>query len=122
MKLFIDTANVQEIRDAHSLGIIAGVTKNPSLVAKEGRDFIETLQEIISFVDGPISAEVISLDAKGMIEEGEKLAALSPNIVIKLPMTQEGLKAANYFSKKGIQTNVTLIFSANQALLAARAG
>jgi transaldolase len=122
MKFFIDSANVQEIRDAHSLGVISGVTTNPSLVAKEGRDFIETLKEIIAIVDGPISAEVISLDAKGMIEEGEKLAQLSSNIVIKVPMTAEGLKATHYFSKHGIRTNVTLIFTANQALLAARAG
>ncbi|UOF91618.1 fructose-6-phosphate aldolase [Fodinisporobacter ferrooxydans] len=122
MKFFIDTANVDEIRKAHSLGVIAGVTTNPSLVAKEGKDFVETLKEIISIVDGPISAEVISLDSKGMIEEGEKLAQLSPNIVIKVPMTAEGLKATHQFSKNGIRTNVTLIFSANQALLAARAG
>jgi transaldolase len=122
MKFFIDTANVDEIRKAHELGIVAGVTTNPSLVAKEGRDFIQVLKEIIEIVDGPISAEVISLEAKGMIEEGERFAALSPNIVIKLPMTEEGLKATHAFAKKGIQTNVTLVFSANQALLAARAG
>jgi transaldolase len=122
MKFFIDTANVEEIRTVNSWGVLAGVTTNPSLVAKEGRDFIETLKEIIDIVDGPISAEVISLEAPGMIEEGEKFASLSKNIVIKLPMTSEGLKAVKHFSKKKIKTNVTLVFSANQALLAARAG
>jgi transaldolase len=122
MKFFIDTANVDEIKKAHALGIVAGVTTNPSLVAKEGRDFIEVLKEIIAIVDGPISAEVISLEAEGMIEEGTRFAALSPNIVVKLPMTAEGLKATKAFSEKGIKTNVTLVFSANQALLAARAG
>lgn len=122
MKFFIDTANVDEIKEIHEWGVIAGVTTNPSLVAKEGRDFIETLKEIIDIVDGPISAEVISTDAKGMIEEGEKLSALSKNIVIKVPMTDEGLKAVKVFSKRKIRTNVTLIFNANQALLAARAG
>lgn len=122
MKIFLDTANVGEIRKAAELGVIAGVTTNPSLVAKEGGDFIAMLQEIVTIVDGPISAEVISLDAKGMVEEGEKLAAIHPNIVIKLPMTLEGLKACHEFSKKGIKTNVTLIFTTNQALLAARAG
>lgn len=122
MRFLIDTANVEEIRDIHEWGVLAGVTTNPSLVAKEGRDFIETLNEIIDTIDGPISAEVISVDAKGMIEEGEKLAALSKNIVVKVPMTEEGLKAVKVFSKKKIKTNVTLIFNANQALLAARAG
>ncbi|MGN7469231.1 fructose-6-phosphate aldolase [Brevibacillus sp. SAFN-007a] len=122
MRFLIDTANVEEIREIHEWGVLAGVTTNPSLVAKEGRDFIETLKEIIDIVDGPISAEVISTDAKGMIEEGEKLASLSKNIVIKLPMTAEGLKATKYFAKRKIRTNVTLVFSANQALLAARAG
>jgi len=122
MKLFIDTANVDEIREIHEWGVLAGVTTNPSLVAKEGRDFIETLKEIIDIVDGPISAEVISTDAKGMIEEGEKLASLSKNIVIKVPMTEEGLKAVKVFAKRKIRTNVTLIFNANQALLAARSG
>jgi len=122
VKIFLDTANVGEIRKAAELGVIAGVTTNPSLVAKEGGDFIAMLQEIVTIVDGPISAEVISLDAKGMVEEGEKLAAIHPNIVIKLPMTLEGLKACHEFSKKGIKTNVTLIFTTNQALLAARAG
>lgn len=122
MRFLIDTANVEEIREIHEWGVLAGVTTNPSLVAKEGRDFIETLKEIIDIVDGPISAEVISTDAKGMIEEGEKLASLSKNIVIKVPMTEEGLKAVKYFAKRKIRTNVTLVFSANQALLAARAG
>ncbi|WP_232697923.1 fructose-6-phosphate aldolase [Brevibacillus daliensis] len=122
MRFFIDTANVDEIREIHEWGVVAGVTTNPSLVAKEGRDFVETLKEILDIVDGPISAEVISLDAKGMIEEGEKLAALSKNIVIKVPMTEEGLKATKAFSKRKIKTNVTLVFSATQALMAARAG
>ncbi|HZG15446.1 MAG TPA: fructose-6-phosphate aldolase [Candidatus Bathyarchaeia archaeon] len=122
MRFLIDTANVEEIREIHEWGVVAGVTTNPSLVAKEGRDFIETLKEIIDIVDGPISAEVISTDAKGMIEEGEKLASLSKNIVIKLPMTEEGLKACKYFAKRKIRTNVTLVFSATQALMAARAG
>lgn len=122
MRFLIDTANVDEIREIHEWGVLAGVTTNPSLVAKEGRDFIETLKEIIDIVDGPISAEVISTEAKGMIEEGEKLASLSKNIVVKIPMTEEGLKAVKYFAKKKIRTNVTLIFNANQALMAARAG
>jgi len=122
MRFLIDTANVEEIRDVHEMGVLAGVTTNPSLVAKEGRDFIETLKEIIDIVDGPISAEVISTDAKGMIEEGEKLASLSKNIVVKIPMTEEGLKAVKYFAKRKIRTNVTLVFTANQALMAARAG
>jgi transaldolase len=122
MRFLIDTANVEEIRDVHEWGVLAGVTTNPSLVAKEGRDFFETLKEIIDIVDGPISAEVISTDAKGMIEEGEKLASLSKNIVVKIPMTEEGLKAVKYFAKRKIRTNVTLVFTANQALMAARAG
>jgi transaldolase len=122
MKFFIDTANVEEIRLANDMGVISGVTTNPSLVAKEGRDFFQVLKEIVEIVDGPISAEVVSLDAKGMIEEGEKLAAIHPNIVIKVPMTAEGLKATKIFASRGIKTNVTLIFTANQALLAARAG
>lgn len=122
MKFFIDTANTDEIRQANDWGILAGVTTNPSLVAKEGRDFHEVIKEITSIVDGPISAEVISLDAEGMIKEGEVLAAIHPNVVIKVPMTAEGLKAVKRFSQQGIPTNVTLVFSANQALLAARAG
>ncbi|RTE02074.1 fructose-6-phosphate aldolase [Paenibacillus whitsoniae] len=123
MKLFIDTANVEEIRKAHALGVVAGVTTNPSLIAKEGRDFFETIKEIISIVgDVPISAEVVSLKADEMVEQGKKLAALSPNIVIKLPMTLDGLQATSQFRALGIPTNVTLIFSSTQALLAARAG
>lgn len=122
MRFFIDTANVEEIREIHDWGVVAGVTTNPSLVAKEGRDFIETLKEIFDIVDGPISAEVISTDAKGMIEEGEKLASLSKNIVVKIPMTEDGLKAVKALAKRKIKTNVTLIFNANQALMAARAG
>ncbi|ABO51677.1 transaldolase [Desulforamulus reducens MI-1] len=122
MLLFIDTANVDEIRAANALGVIAGVTTNPSLIAREGRDFAEVVKEITSIVDGPISAEVISLDAEGMMKEAVELAAIHPNIVIKIPMTTEGLKATRACMEKGIKTNVTLIFSANQALLAARAG
>ena len=122
MKFFVDTANVEEIREANDLGVICGVTTNPSLIAKEGRDFIEVVKEISTIVDGPISAEVISLDHKGMVEEADKLSKIHKNIVIKLPMTLEGLKATKILSQKGIKTNVTLIFSATQALLAARAG
>ncbi|GAX89571.1 fructose-6-phosphate aldolase [Effusibacillus lacus] len=122
MKFFIDTANVEEIRLANDMGIVSGVTTNPSLVAKEGRDFIQVLKEILSIVDGPVSAEVISLDAKGMVEEGMKFAELHENITVKVPMTAEGLKAVKEFAARGVKTNVTLIFSANQALLAARAG
>lgn len=122
MKFFIDTANVEEIRQANELGVICGVTTNPSLIVKEGRDFIEVIKEITSIVDGPISAEVISLDHEGMVKEAEKLSQIHKNIVIKIPMTEEGLKAVNILSKKGVKTNVTLIFSAAQALLAARAG
>ncbi|WP_069650547.1 fructose-6-phosphate aldolase [Caloranaerobacter ferrireducens] len=122
MKLFIDTANIDEIREINDWGVICGVTTNPSLIAKEGRDFKEVITEITSIVDGPISAEVISLEAEGMIKEAEELAEIHPNIVIKIPMTKEGLKAVKVLSQKGIKTNVTLVFSANQALLAARAG
>ena len=122
MKLFIDTANVNEIKDAAELGVICGVTTNPSLIAKEGRDFIETIKQITAIVDGPISAEVVAPDAQGMVAEAEKLAAIHKNIVIKIPITAEGLKAVKLLSAKGIKTNVTLIFSASQALLAARAG
>lgn len=122
MKIFIDTANLEEIKKAHQLGILSGVTTNPSLVAKEGIDFKERLKEICSFVTGSVSAEVISLEAEGMIKEGEELAAIAPQITIKVPMTLEGLKAVHHFAQKQIKTNVTLIFSANQALLAARAG
>lgn len=122
MKFFIDTAEVAEIRAANDLGLVDGVTTNPSLIAKSGRDFKEVITEITGIVDGPISAEVIALDAAGMIEEGRELAAIHPNIVIKVPMTEEGLKATRVFSREGIKTNVTLIFSAVQALLAAKAG
>ena len=122
MKLFIDTANVEEIKKANEMGVICGVTTNPSLIAKEGRDFKEVVKEITEIVDGPISAEVISLKADGMIEEALELSKIHKNIVIKMPMTEEGLKAVNVLSAKGIKTNVTLIFSAAQALLAARAG
>lgn len=122
MKIFIDTANVEEIREAASWGILAGVTTNPSLIAKEGRDFKEVVKEITGIVDGPISAEVVSEDSEGMIREAEILAKLHKNITIKLPMTKEGLKTCSALTKKGIKTNVTLVFSANQALLAARAG
>lgn len=122
MKLFIDTANVDEIREANDWGIICGVTTNPSLIAREGRDFVEVVKEITEIVDGPISAEVISLESKGMVEEADELVKIHPNIVIKIPMTKEGLKAVKILDKKGIKTNVTLIFSACQALLAARAG
>ncbi|ABP67621.1 putative transaldolase [Caldicellulosiruptor saccharolyticus DSM 8903] len=122
MKLFIDTANINEIKEAYSWGIICGVTTNPSLIAKEGRDFKEVVNEICSIVDGPISAEVISLKAEGMIEEARDLAKIHKNVVIKIPMTTEGLKAVSVLSKEGIKTNVTLIFSAAQALLAAKAG
>jgi len=122
VKLFIDTANVDEIRAAWSMGIISGVTTNPSLVAREGRDFRQVLEEIVAVVDGPISAEVLSLEAAEMVAEARPLAAIHPNIVIKIPMTAEGLRAVATLAKEGIRTNVTLIFSANQALLAARAG
>lgn len=122
MKLFIDTANIDEIKEINEWGVICGVTTNPSLIAKEGRDFKEVIKEIASIVDGPISAEVISLDKDGMVREARELAKIHPNIIIKIPMTEEGLKAVNVLSKENIKTNVTLIFSANQALLAARAG
>ncbi len=122
MKLFIDTANVEEIRKANELGVICGVTTNPSLIAKEGRNFREVVQEICSIVDGPISAEVVSLEAEGMVKEARELAKIHPNIVIKVPMIPEGLKATKILSGEGIKTNLTLVFSANQALLAALAG
>lgn len=123
MKFFIDTANLDEIREAHELGLLAGVTTNPSLVAREkGVSFHDRLREITALVPGSVSAEVIALDAEGMIKEGRELAAIAPNITVKVPMTPEGLKAVHAFSKEGIKTNVTLIFNANQALLAARAG
>jgi transaldolase len=122
MKIFLDTANVEQIREANSWGIIDGVTTNPSLVAKEGRDFREVVAEICSIVNGPISAEAVSPDAKGMVKEGRELAKIHENINIKIPMTSEGLKAVKELSARGIKTNVTLVFSANQALLAAKAG
>lgn len=124
MKLFIDTANVEDIKKANDMGVICGVTTNPSLIAKEGRDFTQVIREIADIVDGPISGEVkaTTVDADGMIQEGREIAAIHPNMVVKIPMTAEGLKAVKVLSKEGIKTNVTLIFSANQALLAARAG
>jgi transaldolase len=122
MKFFIDTADVKEIREAHALGLVDGVTTNPSLIAKSGRKFKDVIKEIVSIVDGPISAEVISLDAPGMIKEAKELVKIHKNIVIKLPMTPEGLKACKALTDKGVKTNVTLIFTAMQALLAAKAG
>ena len=124
MKLFIDTANVDDIRKANDMGVICGVTTNPSLIAKEGRDFNEVIKEIASIVDGPISGEVkaTTVDAEGMIAEGREIAKIHKNMVVKIPMTVEGLKAVKVLSKEGIKTNVTLIFTANQALLAAEAG
>jgi fructose-6-phosphate aldolase len=124
MKFFIDTANVDEIREAYDMGIICGCTTNPSLIAKEGRDYTETLKEIASFLDGPISGEVKAdtVKAEDMIKEGREIASISKNMVVKIPMTEEGMKAVKVLSKEGIKTNVTLIFSATQAILAARAG
>ena len=124
MRFFIDTANVEDIRKANDMGVICGVTTNPSLIAKEGRDFNEVIKEITSIVDGPISGEVkaTTTDAEGMIKEGREIAAIHPNMVVKIPMTVEGLKATKVLASEGIKTNVTLIFTANQALLAARAG
>lgn len=124
MRFFIDTANVEDIKKASEMGVICGVTTNPSLIAKEGRDFVEVIKEITAIVDGPISGEVkaTTVDAKGMIAEGREIAKIHPNMVVKIPMTVEGLKATKVLSSEGIKTNVTLIFTANQALLAARAG
>ncbi len=122
MKLFIDTANIDEIKKANDMGIVCGVTTNPTLIAKEGRDFHKTIQEIAEIVDGPISAEVIAIESDKMVEEALVLTKLHKNVVIKIPMTDEGLKAVKILSAKGIKTNVTLIFSAAQALLAAKAG
>ena len=122
MKFFIDTANIDEIKEAASLGILDGVTTNPSLVAKEGKNFRELLDEIIKIVDGPISAEVISTDYDGMLKEARELAAIHKNIVVKIPLIKEGLKAVKALSGEGINTNVTLCFSTSQALLAAKAG
>ena len=124
MRFFIDTAKVEDIRKANDMGVICGVTTNPSLIAKEGRDFNEVIAEIASIVDGPISGEVkaTTIDAEGMIAEGREIAKIHPNMVVKIPMTVEGLKACKALTAEGIKTNVTLIFSASQALLAARAG
>ncbi len=124
MRFFVDTANVEEIRKANDMGIICGVTTNPSLIAKEGRDFNQVIAEIASIVDGPISGEVkaTTVDAEGMIREGRKIAAIHPNMVVKIPMTVEGLKAVKVLHAEGIHTNVTLVFTTAQALLAARAG
>jgi len=122
MKIFIDTANIEQIKEVNSWGILDGVTTNPSLIAKEKKDFATIVNEICAVVDGPISVEVISLKAEGMFAEGMKLAAVNENIVIKVPMTEEGLKATKLLSNEGVAVNMTLIFSANQALLAAKAG
>ena len=124
MRFFIDTANVEDIKKANDMGVICGVTTNPSLIAKEGRDFKEVIAEIASIVDGPISGEVkaTTTDAEGMIAEGREIAKIHPNMVVKIPMTVEGLKACKALTAEGIKTNVTLVFTANQALLAARAG
>lgn len=122
MKFFIDTANINEIKEAHSMGMVDGVTTNPSLIAKEGRDFKEIITEICGIVDGPISAEVISLDTEKMIKEARDLAAIHNNIVVKIPMTVDGLKATRRLAAEGIKTNVTLVFSPLQALMAAKAG
>ena len=122
MKIFIDTANVDEIREANDWGIIDGVTTNPSLVAREGRDYREVVEEIVQIVDGPISAECLTLTADEMVPEAKELAAIHPNIVVKIPMTTEGLKAVKILSNIGVKTNVTLVFSVAQAMLAAKAG
>ncbi len=122
MKIFLDTANVDEIREAHALGVIDGVTTNPSLIAKEGREFRKVVEEICAIVDGPVSAEAVSLQADEMIREAESLSAIHRNVVVKIPMTAEGLKAVKALSRKGVRTNVTLVFSPAQALLAAKAG
>jgi len=122
MKFFIDTANLDEIKEAHSMGMVDGVTTNPSLIAKEGRNFEEIIRDICAIVDGPISAEVISIDADGMIKEARQLAKIHENIVVKVPMTVDGLKATRRLAEEGIKTNVTLVFSPLQALMAAKAG
>ncbi len=122
MKIFIDSANVQEIQKAVDIGIADGVTTNPTLIAKEGRDYNETLVEICNIVNGPVSAETVALDAEGMVREGEAFAKLHKNIIVKVPMTQQGVKACRMLTKDGIRVNVTLCFSANQALLAAKCG
>jgi transaldolase len=122
MKFFIDTANIDEIKEAHSMGMVDGVTTNPSLIAKEGRDFEEIIKEICEIVDGPISAEVVSTDTAGMLEEARRLSKIHDNIVVKIPMLVDGLKAARKLAEEGIKTNVTLVFSPLQALMAAKAG
>ncbi|SES85422.1 fructose-6-phosphate aldolase [Anaerobranca gottschalkii] len=122
MRFFLDTANLEEIKEIHDLGVIDGVTTNPSLVAKEGVDFHQRIKEIAEVVKGPISAEVIALDHDGMVKEARELASIAPNVVVKIPMTKEGLKAVKTLTAEGIKTNVTLVFSANQAILAANAG
>lgn len=122
MKFFIDTANIDEIKEAHRMGMVDGVTTNPSLIAKEGRDFEEVIKEICEIVNGPISAEVISCDTGGMLKEARKLAAIHENIVVKIPMIVDGIKATRQLSEEGIKTNVTLVFSPLQALMAAKAG
>ena len=122
MKFFIDTANIDEIKEAAAMGILDGVTTNPSLVSKEGKDFKTLLNEILKIVDGPVSAEVVSTDMEGILKEADELSAIHPNIVVKVPLIKEGIKAVKALSDKGIKTNVTLCFSASQALLAAKAG
>jgi len=122
LKFFIDTANIEEIKDANNMGMVDGVTTNPSLIAKEEGEFLDIIKEIAGIVKGPVSAEVISLDYEGMVSEARELAKISENIAVKIPMTTEGLKAVKTLSKEGIQTNVTLVFSALQALMAAKAG
>ncbi|WP_127752799.1 MULTISPECIES: fructose-6-phosphate aldolase [unclassified Devosia] len=122
MKFFVDTADINDIRELHEAGLVDGVTTNPSLIAKSGRDFKEVIKEIAAITPGPVSAEVASLEYEGMVAEGEHLAKIAQNIVVKLPLTLNGLKATKHFAEKGIKTNVTLCFSANQALLAAKAG
>jgi transaldolase len=122
MKFFIDTANIEEIKEANDMGMVDGVTTNPSLIAKEGRDFEQVIKEICGIIDGPVSAEVISTDAEGMVREARHLALLHKNVVVKIPMTIDGLKAVRTLSKEGIKTNVTLVFSPLQALMAAKAG
>ena len=122
MKIYIDSANIEEIKKANGIIPLDGVTTNPTLIMKEGRDYVKTLKEIASIVNGPISAETISLDAEGMVKEGKEFAKLHKNIVIKVPMTQEGMKACRMLTGSGIRVNTTLVFSANQALLAAKAG